>query len=66
MFERVRSAVMQLLASASANDATFDNLDSVAQMMCAVLSGTTRTVVERSDPGALDVLKRELPALCGA
>ena len=57
---------MQLLASASANDATFDNLDSVAQMMCAVLSGTTRTVVERSDPGALDVLKRELPALCGA
>jgi AcrR family transcriptional regulator len=64
VFDRVRSAVTRLLASAS--DATFDNLDAVAQMMCATLSGTTRTVLERSDPGALEALKRELPALCRA
>lgn len=64
VFHRVRAAVTQALASAS--DATFDDLDNVAQMICATLSGTTRTVLERSDPGALDVLKIELPALCRA
>jgi len=62
VFDRVSSAVTVLLASAS--DAAFSQIDAVAQMICATLSGTTRTVLERAEPGALDVLRAELPRLC--
>lgn len=64
VFDRVSSAVIILLASAS--DAAFVQIDAVAQMICATLSGTTRTVLERAEPGALAVLRAELPKLCRA
>jgi AcrR family transcriptional regulator len=64
ILQRVRSAVTQLLSSAA--DARFSDVEAVAQMLCAALSGATRTVLERAEAGSLDVLRIELPVLCHA
>ncbi len=64
ILHRIKTAVTRLLASAS--DARFGNIDAVSQMLCATLSGTTRTVLERAEPATLDIVKVELPLLCRA
>lgn len=61
---RLRNAVA--IALSAATDANFEDIDVVSSMICATLSGTTRTVLEREDSEALEVIALQLPVLCRA
>jgi AcrR family transcriptional regulator len=62
---RVGAAITRLLTSAS--DAAFSDIEAVGFTLCAALSGTVRAVLERgASPGALTILRSQLPVLCRA
>lgn len=61
---RLRNAVA--IALSAATDANFEDIDVVSSMICATLSGTTRTFLEREDSEALEVIALQLPVLCRA
>ena len=62
--DRIRTAITGVLASAA--DARFACVDTAGHMLSVILSGATRTVLERDDPGALEIVRARLPLACAA